>query len=160
MSRGWGPRPPGPAPSLLAFSHPFPIRAKGPPVFDRVSDLVSEHAELERALADPEVHADQDKARTIGRRYAELTPIVHTYHDWLQAGQDGQAARELATQDADFAAEAVDLAERREQLASQLSKLLVPKDPNDDRNVLLEVKGGEGGAEAARFAGDLLRMYP
>jgi peptide chain release factor 1 len=51
-------------------------------VFDRVSDLVSEHAELEHALADPGVHADQDKARTLGRRYAELTPIVHAYQEW------------------------------------------------------------------------------
>ena len=128
-------------------------------MFDRVSDLVSEHAELEHALADPDVHADQDKARTIGRRYAELSPIVTTYHDWLQAGEDEQTARELAKEDSDFAAEADQLATRKKELEEQLSKLLVPKDPNDDRNVILEVKAGEGGEESALFAGDLLRMY-
>jgi peptide chain release factor 1 len=128
-------------------------------VFDRVSDLVSEHAELERALADPDVHSDQDKARTIGRRYAELTPIVNTYHEWQQTGGDEQAARELAKEDSSFAAEADQLAKRREELADQLSKLLVPRDPNDDRDIILEVKAGEGGDESALFAGDLLRMY-
>jgi peptide chain release factor 1 len=128
-------------------------------VFDRVSDLVSEHAELERALADPDVHADQDKARTIGRRYAELTPIVNTYHEWQQTGGDEQTARELAKEDSSFATEADQLAIRRQELGDQLSKLLVPRDPNDDRDIILEVKAGEGGDESALFAGDLLRMY-
>jgi peptide chain release factor 1 len=128
-------------------------------LFDRVSELVSEHAELEHALADPGVHADQEKARTLGRRYAELTPIVTTYREWQQAGEDEQAARELAREDASFAAEAEQLAANREQLADQLRKLLVPKDPNDDRDIILEVKAGEGGEESALFAGDLLRMY-
>ena len=65
-------------------------------MFDRLSDLVSEHAELEHALADPAVHSDQEKARTLGRRYAELTPIVHAYQDWQHTSDDEQAARELA----------------------------------------------------------------
>ncbi len=128
-------------------------------VYDRVSELVSEHAELEHALADPGVHSDQDKARTLGRRYAELTPIVNTYREWQQVGDDLEAARELAPQDASFAAEAEQLGARREELAEQLRTLLVPKDPNDGRDVILEVKAGEGGEESALFAGDLLRMY-
>jgi peptide chain release factor 1 len=128
-------------------------------VFERVGELVSEHAELEHALADPSVHADQDKARTLGRRYAELTPIVTTYREWLQAGDDLITARELAHEDSSFVAEAEQLEARREELADQLRKLLVPKDPNDDRDIILEVKAGEGGEESALFAGDLLRMY-
>ena len=56
-------------------------------MFDRLADLVSEHAELEHALADPAVHSDQDKARTLGRRYAELTPIVHAYQEWQQTSR-------------------------------------------------------------------------
>ncbi len=128
-------------------------------MFDRVSELVSEYAELEHALADPGVHSDQDRARTLGRRYAELTPIVSTYREWEQAGDDLEAARELAREDSSFAAEADQLVARREQLADQLRKLLVPKDPNDRRDVILEVKAGEGGEESALFAGDLLRMY-
>jgi len=128
-------------------------------VFDRLGELASEHAELERALADPSVHADADQARTLAKRYAELTPIVTAYREWQQAGEDEQAARELATEDPAFATEAEDLAKQREELEDRLRVLLVPKDPNDDRDTLLEVKAGEGGEESALFASDLLRMY-
>ena len=128
-------------------------------MFDRVADLVSEHAELEHALADPAVHADQDKARTLGRRYAELTPIVHAYQDWQQTSDDEQTARELSQEDSSLADEATQLATRREENEAELRKLLVPRDPNDGRDLILEVKAGEGGEESALFAGDLLRMY-
>jgi peptide chain release factor 1 len=128
-------------------------------VFDRLADLVSEHAELEHALADPGVHADQEKARTLGRRYAELTPIVNAYQEWQHTQEDEQAARELAREDSSWTAEAEELAATREKLEAQLRKLLVPKDPNDARDIILEVKAGEGGEESALFAGDLLRMY-
>jgi len=128
-------------------------------VFDRLGELASEHAELERALADPGVHANADQARTLAKRYAELTPIVTAYREWQQAGEDEQAARELATEDPAFATEAEDLAKQREELEDRLRVLLVPKDPNDDRDTLLEVKAGEGGEESALFASDLLRMY-
>ena len=128
-------------------------------MFDRLGDLVSEHAELEHALADPSVHSDQEKARTLGRRYAELTPIVHAYQEWQQTSADEEAARELAGEDPSFAEEADQFAARRAELEDQLSKLLVPRDPSDGRDIILEVKAGEGGEESALFAGDLLRMY-
>jgi len=128
-------------------------------VFDRLSDLVSEHAELEHALADPAVHSDQEKARTLGRRYAELSPIVQAYQEWQQTSADEEAARELSREDSSFADEADQLAKHREELEAQLQKLLVPRDPNDSRDIILEVKAGEGGEESALFAGDLLRMY-
>jgi peptide chain release factor 1 len=128
-------------------------------VFDRVADLVSEHAELEHALADPSIHSDPDKARTMGRRYAELNQVVQVYRDWQQTSADEAAARELASEDPSFGAEAQELAVRREELEAQLNNLLVPRDPNDDRDIILEVKAGEGGEESALFAGDLLRMY-
>jgi peptide chain release factor 1 len=128
-------------------------------VFDRLAELASEHAELERALADPSVHANADQARTLAKRYAELTPIVNTFRDWHQAGEDEEAARELGREDSAFAAEADQLAAQREEFAARLRTLLVPKDPNDDRDTLLEVKAGEGGDESALFAADLLRMY-
>jgi len=83
-------------------------------VFDRLSELASEHAELEHALADPSVHSDQEKARTLGRRYAELTPIVHAYLQWQQTSADEEAARELAREDSSFAAEGDQLAAHRE----------------------------------------------
>jgi len=128
-------------------------------LFEAVADLVSEHAELEHALADPGVHSDPDKARTLGRRYAELNQVVPVYREWQQTCADEAAARELAREDSSFADEAEELAARREQLAAQLQLLLVPRDPNDDRDLILEVKAGEGGEESALFAGDLLRMY-
>ena len=128
-------------------------------MFDRLTELVSEHAELEHALADPGVHSDQDRARTLSRRYAELTPIVTAYHQWQQTADDEQAAHELAREDSSFAVEAEQLAAQREGLEAQLSKLLVPRDPNDSRDIILEVKAGEGGEQSALFASDLLRMY-
>ena len=128
-------------------------------LFDRLGDLASEQAELERALADPGVHADADQARTLAKRYAELTPIVSAYLEWQQVGEDEQAALELANEDSAFGLEAVELAKHREELEERLRKLLVPRDPNDDRDTILEVKAGEGGDESALFAGDLLRMY-
>ena len=128
-------------------------------MFDRLGELASEHAELERALADPGVHADADQARTLAKRYAELTPIVNAFREWQQVGEDEQAARELASEDPAFAAEAEQLAARRAELTDQLRVMLVPKDPNDERDTILEVKAGEGGEESALFASDLLRMY-
>jgi peptide chain release factor 1 len=128
-------------------------------VFEAMDELLAEHADLERQLADPQVHADQARARSLGRRYAELSPIVETHRAWLQAGDDIAAARELAAEDPDFAAEAVEQEARREELAEKLRHLLVPRDPADDKDVILEIKAGEGGDESALFAGDLLRMY-
>jgi peptide chain release factor 1 len=128
-------------------------------VFDRLGELASEHAELERALADPGLHADADKARSLSRRYAELTPIVHAYTEWRELEADEVTARELGAEDPSFMAEADQLQARRAELGQQLRRMLVPRDANDGRDVILEVKAGEGGEESALFAGDLLRMY-
>jgi peptide chain release factor 1 len=128
-------------------------------VFESVQSLVDEYAELERRLADPDIHGDQAAARKVGRRYAELRPVVATYRAWVQASDDLEAARELAGDDAAFAAEAETLAAQRDELAEKLRVLLIPRDPLDDSDVILEIKAGEGGEESALFAGDLLRMY-
>src|SRR5215469_16747142 len=128
-------------------------------MFERLADLAAEHAQLERDLADPGLHTDPDRARTLSRRYGELTPIVQAYSEWQQISADEGTARELAAEDASFAAEASQFAIRREELEHRIAELLVPRDPNDDKDVILEVKAGEGGEESALFAGDLLRMY-
>jgi peptide chain release factor 1 len=128
-------------------------------VFDQLEELVREHAELERRLADPGVHADQSTARTLGRRYAELGPLVSAYGEWKRLGDDLGAARELAADDASFRAEIGELESRRAELEDELRLLMLAKDPNDDKDVIVEVKAGEGGEESALFAGDLLRMY-
>jgi peptide chain release factor 1 len=128
-------------------------------MFEAVEELVGEHADLEKKLADPSVHADQANARKLNKRYAELTPIVGTYRTWKQTGDDIDTAREFAADDPDFAAEVKELEKLREELTEKLRLLLVPRDPSDDKDVILEIKAGAGGDESALFAGDLLRMY-
>jgi peptide chain release factor 1 len=128
-------------------------------VFEQVEDLVREYRDLESELADPAVHTDQNKARTLGRRYAELGPTVAAYHEWKRASDDLAAAREFVQEDSSFKSEVVELEARQEKLADDIRVLLIPKDPLDDKDVIIEVKAGEGGEESALFAGDLVRMY-
>src|SRR5437764_7919308 len=134
-------------------------RRKQEAVFDQLDELVGEYAALETRLADPAIHADQGQARALGKRYAELGPVVSAYKEWRQVGDDLGAARELGADDASFKAEIPGLEARQAELEEQLRLLLLPKDPNDDKDVIVEVKAGEGGEESALFAGDLLRMY-
>jgi peptide chain release factor 1 len=124
-----------------------------------LDELLGEYAELERKLADPSVHADQNRARTFGKRYAQLTPIVSAYRELDGVRDDLQAARELATEDPAFAEEAEELEARIAPLEERLRHLLIPRDPNHDKDIIMEIKAGEGGEESALFAGDLLRMY-
>ncbi len=126
---------------------------------DRLRSLLDEYAELERRLADPAIHADQAAARKVGRRFAELSGIHKTALELDHARADLSAARELAGEDQSFAAEADELAERIPLIEERLAELLAPRDTNDSKDVILEVKAGEGGEESALFAGDLLRMY-
>ncbi|MHB1876965.1 MAG: peptide chain release factor 1 [Streptosporangiaceae bacterium] len=128
-------------------------------MLDRLADLAAEYAQLELDLADPAVHADQDRARSLGRRYSELSQIVHVYEEWRQVSDDEVTARELAGEDSSFGQEADQLAHRREELQQRLEHLLVPRDALDAKDIILEIKAGEGGEESALFAGDLLRMY-
>ncbi len=128
-------------------------------MFEAVEALRDEYAELERAMSDPALHGDQAEARRVGKRYAALAPIVRTYGEWRQTGDDIGAARELAGEDPAFAEEATRLETRREELADKLRMLLVPRDAGDDKDAILEIKAGEGGDESALFAGDLLKMY-
>jgi peptide chain release factor 1 len=124
-----------------------------------LDELLSEYAELELKLADPTVHANQAQARTFGRRYAELTPIITTYRELEGVQDDLGTARELASEDQTFAEEAKELEARIPELEEKLRHLLIPRDPNDDKDIIMEIKAGEGGEESALFAGDLLRMY-
>lgn len=128
-------------------------------MFESVVELVSEYDDVERQLADPAIHADQAVARRLGRRYAELGPIVAAYREWHAATDDLAAARELGQEDAALADEVAGLEERSEHAAERLRALLLPRDPLDDKDVILEVKAGEGGEESALFAADLARMY-
>ncbi|NKX54552.1 peptide chain release factor 1 [Arthrobacter mobilis] len=128
-------------------------------MFESVQGLLDEHAELQKQLSDPAVYADQGLARKLGRRSAQLNGIVEAYRRWSQLNDDLQAAREMADEDPEFAAEVPALEAELGTAQEKLRRLLIPRDPDDARNVIIEVKGGEGGDEAALFAGDLLRMY-
>ena len=121
---------------------------------DRLSALLDEHASLERELADPAVHADQAVARELGRRYAEIGPVVAAAYERDALRGDLQAARELGMDD-----EVPQLQAQVDELDAKIQTMLIPRDPADAKDVILEVKGGEGGDEAALFAGDLVRMY-
>lgn len=128
-------------------------------MFESVQQLLAEHDELQGQLADPELHSDPVKSKKVNRRYAELSRIVAAYHEWRQLTDDVEAATEMAAEDESFAAELPGLTESLEAAQEKLRRLLIPRDPNDSRDVIMEIKMGEGGAESALFAGDLLRMY-
>ncbi len=132
-------------------------------MFEAVSQLAAEHAELEGRLADPAVHADQSMARRLGQRYAELSAVMRAHAEWLRLGEDLEAARDLAREDPEvggsFEAEAEELTRSLAVAEERLRHLLIPRDPADGKDVLLEIKSGEGGEESALFAADLLRMY-
>jgi peptide chain release factor 1 len=127
--------------------------------FASVEPLLAEHADIERQLSDPSVHADAGRAKLLGRRYAELGQVVGAYRAWSAADQDLADAVELAELDEEYAAEIPALREAVYDAAERLRRVLVPRDPDDARDVILEIKAGEGGEESALFAGDLLRMY-
>src|SRR3954470_15441667 len=124
-----------------------------------VDAVLAEHADLERQMSDPGLHSDAGNARKVGRRFAQLAPIVTTYRRLETARGDLEAARELAAEDASFAAEVPELESRVAELDTQLTDMLAPRDPHDSDDILLEVKSGEGGEESALFAADLARMY-
>ena len=127
--------------------------------FASAHEMVREYQELEKQMADPSIHEDQGKARQLGRRYAQLGPVVAGFNAWKSAADDLEAAREMAQEDESFATEIPAMEASVEAAADKLEELLLPRDPNDDRDVIIEVKAGAGGDESALFAGDLVRMY-
>ncbi|WP_150308437.1 peptide chain release factor 1 [Planctomonas psychrotolerans] len=128
-------------------------------MFESVSTLLAEHEDLQNQLADPELHGDPVRSKRVNRRYAELSRIVAAYNEWRALQDDLEAARELGAEDPAFAAEIPALEEALVPAQERLRRLLIPRDPDDARDVIMEIKMGEGGAESALFAADLLRMY-
>ena len=134
-------------------------------VFEQLDELVSELAELESRLPDVYASGDQRAARDAGRRHAELKPIVDAYVRYRTAEGDLADAREMLDGEADAEMREYLRAEIAEKeatvvvLEGEIRELLVPRDPDDGRNVIVEVRGAEGGEEANLWAGDLFRMY-
>ena len=116
--------------------------------FEAVEALLAEHSEIERALGDPAVHADAARARSLGRRYAALNRVVGAYRAWRSAADDAGAAAEMAD-DPGIAAELPVLREAAERAEQVLREVLLPRDPDDARDVILQIKAGEGGEESA-----------
>jgi peptide chain release factor 1 len=135
-----------------------------PQLLDKLRSLEARYDELTRFVSDPAIQADPPKYRTHAKARAELQPIVDRYHAFTQAERELAEARDVAqSADADMKALAKDEIEQLERklatLFEEIRVLLIPKDPNDDRNILLEIRAGTGGDEAALFAAELFRMY-
>jgi peptide chain release factor 1 len=132
---------------------------------ERLEELEGSYEELTRQLSSPEVAGDPNRLRDLGRRHAELHEIVTAYRDWRKAVADEEDARALARDERDpesqtYYREEVDrAAARARELEERLEFLLLPKDPNDEKNVVVEIRAGTGGEEAALFAADLHEMY-
>jgi peptide chain release factor 1 len=129
------------------------------PLLQRAEQLADELAELESALADPDLHTQPGRMRELGQRHSTLQSASTTYQAYLKVRGDAEVAHDLATDDESFADEATALDAEADRLADRLRSALLPRDPDDARPVLMEIKAGEGGDESALFAADLMRMY-
>ena len=128
-------------------------------MLDSVQPLLAEHASLQEQLSDAAVHQNPALAKKLNRRYAEVSAIVSAYHQVVELNDDLAATKELAKEDEAFAAELPAVEQKLQEANEKLRRLLIPRDPDDGRDVIMEIKAGEGGAESALFAADLLRMY-
>ena len=133
-------------------------------MLERLAGLEDEFALVESRLADPDVHADPARLRAETKRYKDLGPVVDCYRRYRSREADAEAARELLTVASPDEREALrdELAGAEadlESLAAELQLLLLPKDPNDGKDVIVEIRGAEGGEEANLFARDLYDMY-
>jgi peptide chain release factor 1 len=133
-----------------------------PSIAAKLSQLTSRLEELNRLLSSEDVTSDMETYRRLTREHADIAPVVELYRGYRQSEADLAAAQEMSA-DPDMRAFAEDeIRETRERLAhieTDLQKALLPKDPNDERNIFLEIRAGTGGDESALFAGDLFRMY-
>ncbi len=128
----------------------------------KLEALQERHEEVEAMLGDAGVIADQDRFRALSREYAQLTDVTRCFRDWQQNQDDIETAKMLLDDPEmrDMAQEELlEAREKSESLEQQLQLLLLPKDPDDERDCFVEVRAGTGGDEAAIFAGDLFRMY-
>lgn len=134
-------------------------------MFERLSEFVNRHEELSLLINDPDIIADQGKWRALMKEYSDITPIAEKYTEYKNTKKNIEEAIEMLEEKPDEELKSLlkdELSENRERLAEieeELKMLLIPKDPNDDKNVIMEIRGGAGGDEAALFAGSLFRMY-
>jgi len=134
-------------------------------MFDKLEELVEKYNEIMKALSDPDVVNDQDRYRKLMKDQSDIAPVVEKYNEYKQAKQDVADSLEIIDMESDeemkeMAREELSEAKKHvESCEKELKILLLPKDPNDDKNVVVEIRAGAGGDEAALFAGELFRMY-
>lgn len=134
-------------------------------MFEKLEAIEKTYEDLTQQMTDPEVISDQTRYTKVARQHRELEPIVEKFRELCKLDRDIEGSRELMREADDeemrelAAAELPELEERRETVESDLKILLLPKDPNDEKNVILEVRAGTGGEEACLFAAEILRMY-
>ncbi|HZV82600.1 MAG TPA: PCRF domain-containing protein, partial [Geobacteraceae bacterium] len=131
-------------------------------MLDKIEELERRFQELEALLSDPVTIANQPEFRKLSREHADLAPLVDAYRRYRKVLEDIDGNRELLSDPEmkEMAEEELTaLEEEKERLDGEIKLLLLPKDPNDSRNVILEIRAGTGGDESALFAGDLFRMY-
>ena len=134
-------------------------------MFDRLDDLLIRYEELLEELNSPDVAMDQNRFRKLMKEQADLTPLVDAYKEYKKANQDVEDSLALLEEESDeemrdmAKEELADAKKRIEEMEQQLKILLLPKDPNDDKNVMVDIRAGAGGDEAALFASELYRMY-
>lgn len=128
----------------------------------KLTQLVRRLEEIDQNLQDPDVTSNMDQFRALSKERAEIEPVVLKAKEYEQAEEDLAAAEEMLSDEEmkEFASEEIKATKKAiEQISSELEILLLPKDPNDEKNIYLEIRAGTGGDESALFAGDLFRMY-
>lgn len=134
-------------------------------MFDRLAEFINRHEELSSLINDPDIIADQTRWQALMKEYSTVTPIAEKYREYCDAKKAVEEAIEMLDDNPDEEFRELlkeELAENKTKLVEteqELKLMLIPKDPNDDKNVIMEIRGGAGGDEAALFAGDLFRMY-
>lgn len=134
-------------------------------MLDKLEAIEQNYHELSKIISDPEVIADNQRWQKHVKNHAELASVVNVFQEYKEVLQGITDTEEMLAEDLDEEMKAMaetelaDLADQQEKLAEQLKILLIPKDPNDDKNVIMEIRAGTGGEEAALFAGELFRMY-
>src|SRR5438132_8206401 len=155
---------------METISHPLPffiardLRTKWSAMLDKLAQVENRYEELERLMSDPQLLNQQREYSKLAKERSELEEIVSCYREWRKVEQDIQENRQLLEENdeglRELAKEEVGvLRQRKEDLETRLKLLILPKDPNDAKNVMIEIRAGTGGDEAALFAGELYRMY-
>lgn len=134
-------------------------------MFDKLEDLLRKYEEIMNELSEPSIANNQERFRALMKEQSDLTPIVNAYQEYKKCNQDIEDSLSMLDEESDadmremLKEELADSKKRVEELEHELKVLLLPKDPNDDKNVIVEIRAGAGGDEAALFAAEIYRMY-